>query len=1061
MGSGMPSPHVRGLAKITRPTLAGTLGRPRLLRRLDRTRRRPVTWVCAPPGAGKTTLIASYLAARRQRVLWYEVDEGDGDVATFFYYLGLAAPRRRRPMPLLRPEYRQGLSVFARRFFRELFGRLGGPFTLVLDNYQEVPSDAAIHEVMRDALEEIPERGRLIFISRGDPPPTFARALANEMVDVLGWPELRFTAAEAMALVHKRAPGSWPRVTLRSLYDTTEGWCAGLILLLDQLKSQGGGLAGVRQPSLEVLFDYFASEIFKRTDPDVQEVLLQTAFLPQITAPMAEALTGRPTSGQMIATLHAKNYFTNKQAGTPPTYTYHPIFRAFLLSRAERAYSRDDRARICRSAAGLLDEQGQVEAAARLLREAEDWDALTLLIYRNAQSLVAQGRAQTLEEWLTGIPPAIFAEQPWLLFWRGMGRMAWQHAECQHALEQAFVGFRDRSDPIGTFLAAAGVIFSLVSEGRVAPMDRWLGLLEEIIDQTPAFPSKGVETRVATAMLAAIMSRQPQHPHGGRWAERAIELARTHPDTATRSMAMMSWITYQAQVGDLAKAATAVDEMRGVMLARDASPVDAVNAGIAVAWYEAMTAQPEYRRTVARMLALAQTTGMFYSVKDFGLCAGLQGALSDGDLKTAAPWLEELGRDGHLHGPMFRFWHQRGVVWQALVQHDVRRAVSHQPEMLRQAFLDGYPLDEVVARLMSAQVLLARGERDEPRAHVERALEIGRRIGSPYFEFMARLTEAQLELDAGRESDARRALAIAMARGRERGYATSHVWIPAVMARLCAHALDAGIETEYVRGLVQKRGLVPEHPPVEIEAWPWPIKIYTLGRFEVRRDDVPVSFPRKVQRKPLALLKTLLASGGRAVREDHVLDALWPESEGDAARLALNSAVHRLRALLRHDGALLRQDGALSLDQRVCWVDAWAVERLLGSSDTAAVREDDVRRATDLYRGPFLGDDQSELAQTSARTDGLRRRLLRHIVGVARRHEQANAEEAADWYEEGLRVDPCAEDVSRSLMRVYQQLGRRASVRAVYERCRTAVADRLGGTPSTETERLFRTLSSD
>src|SRR4029450_8246346 len=158
---------------------------------------------------------------------------------------------------------------------------------------------------------------------------------------------------------------------------------------------------------------------------------------------------------------------------------------------------------------------------------------------------------------------------------------------------------------------------------------------------------------------------------------------------------------------------------------------------------------------------------------------------------------------------------------------------------------------------------------------------------------------------------------------------------PTTMAGVCARALEAGIEPDYVRGLVQKRGLVPESPPVEVEAWPWPLKILTLGRFEVLRNDEPVRFARKVQRKPLALLKALIAFGGRGVREELVMDALWPDAEGDAARVALASALHRLRGLLAREQAILRQEGRLSLDSRLCWVDVWAVDRLVGRAEDA------------------------------------------------------------------------------------------------------------------------------
>src|SRR5206468_1742383 len=118
----------------------------------------------------------------------------------------------------------------------------------------------------------------------------------------------------------------------------------------------------------------------------------------------------------------------------------------------------------------------------------------------------------------------------------------------------------------------------------------------------------------------------------------------------------------------------------------------------------------------------------------------------------------------------------------------------------------------------------------------------------------------------------------------------------------------------------------------------WPVRIYTLGRFQVLKHSQPLSFARKVQRKPLALLKAVIALGERGAREEQLCEALWPEAEGDAAHFALTSAIHRLRRLLGHEAAVVRKDDEVSLDAHHCWVDVWALERLLGRAEAAAPR---------------------------------------------------------------------------------------------------------------------------
>ena len=115
-------------------------------------------------------------------------------------------------------------------------------------------------------------------------------------------------------------------------------------------------------------------------------------------------------------------------------------------------------------------------------------------------------------------------------------------------------------------------------------------------------------------------------------------------------------------------------------------------------------------------------------------------------------------------------------------------------------------------------------------------------------------------------------------------------WQPSVMSRLCAVALEHAIDTEYVRHLIRRRGLVPERP---VENWPYPIKIYTLGSFRLLKDDGPFQFTGKVQRKPLEMLKALIALGGKDISESRLCDILWPDADGDSALKSFEMTLHR------------------------------------------------------------------------------------------------------------------------------------------------------------------------
>ena len=131
------------LTKVAEPRLTRAVKRERLFQALDEIADYPVTWISSPAGAGKTTLVASYLKARNIPALWYCVDESDNDAASFFYYLGEAAKMLieggAKGLPRFAPEYHPSLPAFTRHYFDSFFTEIRSPMAIVLDNYQDTP----------------------------------------------------------------------------------------------------------------------------------------------------------------------------------------------------------------------------------------------------------------------------------------------------------------------------------------------------------------------------------------------------------------------------------------------------------------------------------------------------------------------------------------------------------------------------------------------------------------------------------------------------------------------------------------------------------------------------------------------------------------------------------------------------------------------------------------------------------------------------------------------------------------------------------------------------------
>jgi DNA-binding SARP family transcriptional activator len=1058
------------MSKITRPILTGVFSRKRLFSLLDRMRKQPVIWVSGPPGSGKTTLVNSYLTVRKIPCLWYQVDDGDADPATFFYYMGQAAkrasPRKRKPLPLLTPEYLQGIPAFTQHYFENLYSRLKVPSVLVFDNYQEVPANSLFHEVILDGLSRVPEKINVILLSRREPPSVLIRLRANNLMNVIGWDELCLTLEESSAIIKLKAQQKLPKETIHYLHNTTNGWAAGLVLMLESMKE---GIESQRLGKLapEEIFDYFANELFDKTDKGIQKFFLETAFLPKMTAKMAEELTDLSSANSILSTLNRNNYFTEKRFQNEPIYQYHPLFREFLLSRAKETFTVETLSVLCSHAAKLLEESGQTESAVSLLRDVGDWEEIVRLIIKHAPFMVVQGRHRPLEDWLNSLPIKILENNPWLLYWMGECRLPFNPSHSTAFFEKAFEKFKDQKDTAGMFLAWPELVFSIWMESKdFSLLDCWILVLEELMHDAKGFPSEEIGLQVASNMLLIIVTRQLWHPKLEAWAEMALSLAGVCSNILDKMNALFRVAFYRIFFGELKKALVAIDLLRQLSQTPNAPPLTLIMARIAeVLYYRYSGMHEECLQSVSEGLELSQETGV-HGFDYWFLIYALTSAVNVQDRKTVGEFIAKI--DSSVTS--FTVWNKSSYhlirIREALSRKDIGQACFHVDMASELINNVKSTLSVVFLDVARAHVMHELGKQKEAEDHLSHASSIVSQTSNNYMKFLILLAKARFAFEEGNDASGLLFLREGFALGREGGYVETFIDHPSTMAMLCAKALEAGIEVEYVQDFIQKRNLIAERPPFHLENWPWPLRIYTLGRFSILKDGHLVQFSRKVQQKPLSMLKTLIAFGGKDVREDQIMDALWPEADGDMAHQSFSTNLHRLRQLLGYEKAIQRQEGRLTLDDRYCWVDAWAFNSILEQADAQwkkGIIDDAVRlteKAIEIYKGPFLAQE-TEKAWKISLSELLRSKFLRSIEKLGQYWQKADQwEKALECYLKGLEVDDLAEEFYQGLMNCYRRLGRIADALAVYRRYRKTFST-LGLDPSAKIEAVYQKIFTE
>jgi LuxR family maltose regulon positive regulatory protein len=410
--------------KLTRPRVRSEhVPRRDLLAVLRDGGPRRLTLLAAPPGFGKTTLLAEWAASEDgTAVAWLSLDEDDNDPARFFAYTTSAVRRVEpelggRALAALHTPGADLLEVVLPLLLNDL-ARLDRDLVLVVDDYHLI-TNPQIHEALAYLIERSPVAFRLVLATREDPPLPLGRLRASGDLGELRAGELRFSEQETTAFLTEALGLELSADDVARLQARTEGWPAALYLAALSFRGRPDASALIERFAGDdrYLVDYLTTEVLARQSAELRSFLLQTSILRRFCGPLCDAVAGREASAALLTELEQSNLLLVPLDTKREWYRYHHLFGE-LLQHELAATDPDVLPVLHRRASAWYREAGLIVDAAGHATAAGDVHAAVELVARHYAFFVGQGQLATVLRWLDALPEAVAAED-WLLCFAG------------------------------------------------------------------------------------------------------------------------------------------------------------------------------------------------------------------------------------------------------------------------------------------------------------------------------------------------------------------------------------------------------------------------------------------------------------------------------------------------------------------------------------------------------------------------------------------------------------------------------------------------------------------
>jgi LuxR family maltose regulon positive regulatory protein len=392
-----------------------------------------LTLVVAPPGFGKSTLLAGWIAhapgdpaggAAPVRTAWLSLDEQDDDPIHVLVYLVAAlhqaAPGRAGHADALLDAGQSAPQAVVTALINGLQAD-PTPLVLVLDDYHVI-GNPAVHDLIATLVERAPAALRLVIAARSDPPLPLARWRARGLLHEVRVADLRFTPAEASGLLVERLGLALSPAQVAALEARTEGWPAGLQLAGLSLQGRDDVAAFIDafSGSHRFVLDYLASETLARLPAHLRAFLLQTSVLRRLAAPLCDAVLGLAVtpgdadgySGLLLQEIERRNLFLIALDDQRRWWRYHHLFGDVLQAQLQAGVGAAEVATLHLRAARWYAGAGEADEAFHHARLAGDVALAAAALEQAAPGLLRQGALTTLLQRVRALPVDALAARP-------------------------------------------------------------------------------------------------------------------------------------------------------------------------------------------------------------------------------------------------------------------------------------------------------------------------------------------------------------------------------------------------------------------------------------------------------------------------------------------------------------------------------------------------------------------------------------------------------------------------------------------------------------------------